>query len=312
MEYKDFVKYLKQNLPDDKTLAYLAKIEREHGKEAVLGMVTGNPVNTVIPEPVNAFELLYDFPDRVYTCNNDLQYNKDLGTSSLIFPNGTSTYLHTITSYIVDPLDEQDYFVFCVHINRDINHPDIAYNLTIGLPDYVPQGGNYDYLVFNQLPSSNFYIPNHESDGHGGTKTIQYGVTFARFSRTAFTYEDNAKHVPSSPVEMQQYSDSYLLLFGKRNSNWNYTVYASNFRLWYDENDNPNSRLMCTYDPFILSGIDATYFLPSINQVNITSTVVGNTFNYNVIQWNWLNEAAKPFLLTADIENYLTNIDITI
>ena len=311
MDYSDFLKYLSQNCNDAKTFLDLAMIEARFGKEAVLGMVSGNVSNPVIPDPTNAFDLLYNFPNLVYTCNNDLQYTKYIGTSSYVYPNGTSSYLSTDSSYIVDPHNQKDFFIFCVHIDRVENNPDVMNNLFIGLPDYVPNGGLFDYLVFNQLPSSSFYIPNHESNGLGLTSVIQNGVSFCRFSRTAFTYEDNTKHIPSSPVEMQQYSDLYLVLFGKKNRDWNFTIYSSLFRMWYDIDDNPCSKLMASYDPFILTGYDETYFLPSINLINITSSIVANDFTFNIIQWNFLSADSKPFLLTDDLNNYLSNIDIS-
>ena len=163
MDYTDFIKYLKQNLPDDKSLAYLAKIEKEHGKEAVIASVTG-PIVSLNPEPTEPetfFDLLYYFPDLVYSGNNDLSYTKTLSTSSFLWPQGTSMYLNNDSTFVVDPNNQKDYFVFCVHIHRQSIDPNYKINFHIGLPNYTSDAGSYQYLIFNQLPNTTLYIPDH-------------------------------------------------------------------------------------------------------------------------------------------------------
>ena len=312
MDYTDFIKYLKQNLPDDKSLAYLAKIEKEHGKEAVIASCTG-PIVSLNPEPTEPetfFDLLYYFPDLVYSGNNDLSYTKTLSTSSFLWPQGTSMYLNNDSTFVVDPNNHKDYFVFCVHIHRQSQDPNYKINLHIGLPNYTSDAGSYQYLIFNQLPNTTLYIPDHRDTGHGATKMIEYGVSFANLSRAAYTYTDNEITWPSNNVKMEDFPDSYLLLVGKKNINWNYTVYACLVRLFYDEDNKPSSKLMTQFDPFVISGTGYGYFIPCVNCVNITNQITTVSFFVNIIQWNMLDEDTKPFLLTDDLKDYLSNINI--
>lgn len=313
MDYTDFIKYLKQNMPDDKSLAYLAKIEKEHGKEAVLGMVTGGPINNIdpIPEyPSNFFELLYYFPDRVYTSDNDYQYTKTVSTSGFTWNNGTASFVNTDHSWVADPNNLSDYFIYCVHINR-INF-DLSYkiNLFIGMPDFVYGGANYLYLKFSKIPNKELCIPSSKYNSDSELKTITAGCCFSNLSESLYLYAANEVNYPSNNVLMESYNDSYLLLCGKKLFTNAYTVHASLFRLWYGQGDEPHSELKSQFEPFILAGNNYTYFLPQITVINTTQSSTVESFFVNIIHWNLLDNNSKPFLLTPDLKNYLTSIEI--
>lgn len=314
MDYSDFLKYLSNNCNDANTFFDLAMIEARFGKEAVLGMVSGPPINQPSPiptEPHDFFDLLYYFPDQVWTCNNDLQYNKTLSTSGFVYPNGTSAYLNNDTTFLVDYNNNgKKYFVFCVHINRVNIDNNYNINFNIGLPNYTSDASSYQYLVFTQIPNSNLFIPDHRDTGHGATKPIVDGVSFASLTHAAYTYHNNSITWADNNINMETVNDSYLFLVGKKNSSWNYTVYPSIFRFWYDDDNNPQSLLMAEFDSFNLVGTGYNYFIPTINCINTTNQTSTASFQIHIIQWNWLDESAKPFLLTDDLKYFLKDIEL--
>ena len=143
MDYTDFIKYLKQNMPDDKSLAYLAKIEKEHGKEAVIASVTG-PMHRYIPpvppmpqNPNNAFELLYYFPDKVHCPNNDLLY-KEFTDADFLGYHSQVKYVNKTAnaSHLLDR--DKKYFVYMVSITTDNFNPGDLFNVNFHIgPDHL-------------------------------------------------------------------------------------------------------------------------------------------------------------------------------